>query len=172
MKIFKLTIVLASFILLGNTAVAQKCKLKVDKKDAISGKELKETKFVFVTDFNTLRFQKEGDQFYIYNHFHIWGENNNVVKKGQEFSLKLSNGELFKILVEEEVVGNTTVTGNLVITRWDTRCPISKEQIISISKNAPTGLSTLNFSLGKGSSIEIKEKAGKTLSEYAMCLIQ
>lgn len=170
MKTLKLTIVLASFILSGNTALAQKCKFEVDKKDAISGKEIKATKAVFCDkgQYNEVRFIKEGDAFYIYNKFFCSNESNEIVKKGQEFILKLANGDLITISALEDVKGGDHITssssGAFLFTKWDVKCVITKEQLFKLATSYVVAISTTSYSKYQGNALEIKEKADKTLS--------
>ncbi len=179
MKILKLYAAIGSIILMGNNVMAQKCKFEINKMDAISGKEIKATKPVFCDkdQYNELRFVKEGDLFYIYNKFFCTNERREIVKKGQEFVLKLVSGELITFSALEETRGgdhivNSAASGASLFTKWDVKCIITKEQLTKLSNSAAIAISTLPFSKYQGNSLEIKEKKGKEIAESAACILQ
>jgi hypothetical protein len=176
MKICKSIIVWICFILFGNNIVAQNCKFEIDQKDAFTGKEFKETKTAHCENWaHRFSFVKEDTSYFIVYSFATRGRVLNMVSKGQEFLLKLENGEVIKFYALEEVTPTLQQTGTgtapIITSYWRTKCPISKEQLVSISKSNPSAVKTLDFSFHKGASIDFSKKESGILSKYAECIL-
>lgn len=157
---------------------SQKCKYTINKKDALTGKEVKETYYLDVGSniangtFYWLHFLKQSDDtYYIFYKFGVYGQVFNVVPKNQEFKLKLANGNIVTFQSLNEVNPVTGGSTNIV-TDWEMKCSISKEDLLLISTNKPVALSTLDFSKNKGVSVDFSNNEANYVSKYASCILQ
>ena len=119
-------------MLLAFNASAQKCKLSIDKKDAVTGEISRLDYFKFNRGY-FFYISRTGQNYHIELEYSLLGEENFAIPAGEELPIKLTDGTIFKLTTLEKTTPTSAIIGSTVITIFHPKYSISKEQLEKIA---------------------------------------
>jgi hypothetical protein len=171
----KKAFILATFILfaINHNTFSQKCNYDVNKKDEISGKEIKTIKHklkrgLFVE-------LEKNDTTYI---FRFIGNYNGAIKKpfgkGYELDLKLLDSNLIKLYTNKEVIPTSKTASGYntvnIISDYTLNCFISKSQLNQLSKS---NIDAFYLKIGgKDFTIYVPQENSEEIKTSAKCILK
>lgn len=154
---------------------AQKCKYDYNRTDPITGEATKGntcTIQVYGMGFPIwqIGLNKAGDSYYLGNLYRVVGNVREIVQKGDQIMIKLSNGEIVTLVAQDEFLPVAKTSGGGVYTEYLAKYSIDATTLQKIADNQPTYIRMTISS--KVYEKEISTKDGKSFAKHAACILQ
>ena len=154
---------------------AQKCKYDYDRADPITGEASKGNTCTIQTygmgfPIWQVGFNKMGDSYFIGNMYRLVGNVREVIQKGDQMFIKLSNGELITLVAQDDFLPIAKATQSGVYTEYLSKYAIDAATLQKIADNQPTFI-RMNIE-SKTYEKEISSGDGKKMAQAAKCILQ
>ncbi len=153
-------------------SMAQKCDLDVDKVDAFSNEHIRSgTNPVGSKKFKwKLTLQRTNDK-YSWALYIVYGVVvDKSIKKGETVKLKLENGKIIELVIDDNYLPVAGVGTTNVYTVFQPKGALTEATIKDLAESPITNLQTNLF--GYSPEIEISSKQGEAIEETAKCLLK
>ena len=147
---------------------AQKCKYDFDEKDPMTEERVRRNSYKLKA-YLRLGLYRRGDDYRVEINFNYSGERNDIVEKGNELLLKLSDGTLLKLPSTEDVTPITNLVGNYIVTTYAVSYKINEEEMRKIAKS---GIAVTRVNLaGQEVTVESSKRETRITGEGATCIL-
>lgn len=170
----KLLLITLMFVVCTSSVVqAKKCSYDIDKKDEFSGKTTRSTSATLAKSWKMI-FSKSDEVYSISVYLLLPGEINTGVNKGDSLLIKLTDGEIIRLVSENDVAPRSYVAGTgayaAIVTDFTPLYLSTKEDFEKISK---AGISVVRVFIGtQFMEVSVKKKDGKKISRAAQCILE
>ncbi len=146
-----------------------KCKFDYDKVDKFSGNHIRYSTFGMGVSYNKIQIGDNAGKFYFNFLLVDYGDNLAKLSTADTSFIKLENGKMIKLAVQEDVAPTAQVSGSSILTSYSPIFYIKKSKMVALSESPIVALKIVVA--GKEYTFEIKESKAKKIMETAGCLV-
>lgn len=148
---------------------AQNCKYDFDEKDPMTNERVRRNTYK-LKSYLKISLYRRGNEYRVEANFRYGGEQNYVIKQGEEILIKLADDSLLKLPANESADPVSNVIGNYIITDYAISYNISEKEMNQISNN---GIAVTRLTVGgQEVTVESSKREVKITAEGASCILK